>query len=48
MLSQTKYGLDVLNFLNMSDCTPSHTPCEVGIKLSANSTQKKVDGKLYR
>ncbi|XP_057840066.1 secreted RxLR effector protein 161-like [Cryptomeria japonica] len=30
----------------MSNCKPSNTPCEVGLKLSTNSTQK-VDGKLY-
>lgn len=27
---------------------PIHHVNEVGLKLSANSTQKKVDGKLYR
>ena len=48
MLSQTKYALDVLKTFNMSDCKPSKTPCEVGLKLSTNSNQKKVDGKLYR
>ena len=48
MLSQTKYALDVLKKFNMSDCKPCNTPCEVGLKLSTNSTQKKVDGKLYR
>ena len=39
MLSQTKYALDVLKKFNMSDCKPCNTPCEVGLKLSANSTQ---------
>ena len=48
VLSQTKYALDVLKKFNMSDCKPCNTPCEVGLRLSANSTQKKVDGKLYR
>jgi hypothetical protein len=48
MLSQTKYALDVLKKFNMSDCKPSNTPCEARLKLSANSTQKKVDTKLYR
>ena len=38
----------VLKKFNMSDCKPSNTPCEVGLKLSAHSDQKKVDGKLYR
>ena len=32
----------------MSDCKTSNRPCEVGSKLSSNSTQRKVDGKLYR
>lgn len=41
MLSQTKYALDVLKKFNMSDCKPCNTPCEVGLKLSANSTKKK-------
>lgn len=31
----------------MSDCKSSNTPCEIGLKLSVNSTQK-VDEKLYR
>ena len=48
LLSQTKYAIDVLKKFNMSDCKPSNTPCEVGLKLSAHSDQKKVDGKLYR
>ena len=47
-LSQTKYALDVLKKFNMSDCKLANTPCELGLKLSTNSTQEKVDGKLYR
>jgi hypothetical protein len=46
LLSQTKYAIDVLKKFNMSDCKPSTTPCEVALKLSAHSYQKKVDGKL--
>ena len=48
MIFQIKYALDVLKKFNMSDCKPCNTPCEVGLKWSTNSTQKKVDGKLYR
>ena len=48
MLSQTKYVLDVLKKFNMSDCKSSNMPCEVGLKLSTHSTQKKVDENLYR
>ena len=48
MLYETKYALDVLKKFNMSDYKPRNTPCEVGLKLSTNSTQKKVDGILYR
>ena len=48
ILSQTKYALDGFKKLNMSDCKSSNTPCEIGLKLSTHSTQKKVDEKLYR
>ena len=41
VVSQTKYALDVLKKFNMSDCKPSNTPSEVGLKLSTNSTKKK-------
>lgn len=32
----------------MSNCKPFNTPCEVALKFSTNSTQKKVDGKLCK
>lgn len=46
VISQIKYSLDVLRKCNV-EYKPSSTPWEIGLKLSTNTTQNKLDGELF-
>jgi hypothetical protein len=47
-LSHPKYALDFLARFHMSDCKPSPTPFQSGVKLIVDCDNPLVDATLYR
>jgi hypothetical protein len=47
-LHQKKYVVDILKRFHMSNCNPTITLMEIGVKLSKNTNDELVDSTLYR
>ena len=48
MLSQGKYGVEILKKFGMMDCKSMTTPMTMNLKLLGDTTSEIVDATLYR